>query len=51
MAGRSHVIGEHIDGSVFERWRRDPDYRPKNLVDWAEIRDIDPADIASDTPA
>jgi hypothetical protein len=28
-----HTINETIDKSVFDRWRRDPAYRPNNLVD------------------
>jgi uncharacterized protein (DUF2235 family) len=34
------TINETIDASVFERCRNDPDYRPKNLVDWAGYRDL-----------
>jgi uncharacterized protein (DUF2235 family) len=34
-------INETIDESVFDRWRGNPDYRPRNLVDWAELRDVD----------
>ncbi len=33
--GWSHVINESIDSSVFERWRSDKKYRPRNLSDWA----------------
>lgn len=33
-----HTINETIDGSVFDRWRGDETYRPKNLFDWAERR-------------
>src|ERR1700738_273060 len=29
------TINETIDASVFERWRSDAAYRPKNLVEWA----------------
>jgi uncharacterized protein (DUF2235 family) len=41
--GHVHTINESIDGSVFNRWRADADYRPKNLVDWAtrhKVQDI-----------
>ena len=31
-------INETIDGSVFDRWRQDASYRPKNLENWAERR-------------
>lgn len=30
------TINETIDASVFERWREDANYRPKNMVDWAQ---------------
>jgi uncharacterized protein (DUF2235 family) len=33
-------INETIDVSVFERWRNDPTYRPKNLVDWAKAKQV-----------
>ena len=29
------TINETIDSSVFERWRQDPNYRPRNLKAWA----------------
>jgi hypothetical protein len=31
-----HTINETIDKSVFGRFRADPNYRPKNLVKWAQ---------------
>lgn len=34
--GKIATINEVIDKSVFDRWRANPQYRPKNLVDWAE---------------
>lgn len=34
-------VTETIDGSVFERWRADPTYRPDNLADWADRRGVD----------
>jgi hypothetical protein len=37
------TINETIDASVFDRWRNDATYRPKNLVDWAKRRSVDPA--------
>lgn len=36
-------INETIDGSVFDRWRGNSDYRPPNLQDWANRRGINPA--------
>ena len=38
-------INETIDGSVFDRWRGNPDYRPPNLVEWASKKGVDPAKI------
>ena len=39
-------INETIDGSVFERWGANPDYRPPALKAWAERLCRDPASIA-----
>ena len=36
-------INETIDGTVFDRWRGNPDYRPRNLKDWASLKGVDPA--------
>lgn len=33
-------INETIDGSVFDRWRKDLTYRPENLVLWAARRNV-----------
>jgi uncharacterized protein (DUF2235 family) len=38
-------INETIDGSVFERWRQNPAYRPANLKEWASRKGIDPATL------
>ena len=38
-------INETIDGSVFDRWRQDPSYRPQNLVEWASRKAVDPATL------
>lgn len=35
-----HTINETIDASVFDRWRSDLNYRPKNLSDWAARHDV-----------
>ena len=40
-----HNVNETIDASVFERWRRDPLYRPQNLVEWAQRHGIDIANL------
>ena len=37
------TINETIDASVFDRWRNDGAYRPKNLSDWAKRRNTDPS--------
>ncbi len=36
-------VNETIDKSVFDRWRADMAYRPKNLAEWAERKKVDPA--------
>jgi uncharacterized protein (DUF2235 family) len=38
-------INETIDGSVFERWRLDKNYRPPNIVEWAKRTSIDPTSL------
>lgn len=40
-----HTINESIDGSVFERWRRDVTYRPASLENWADRKKVDPAQL------
>lgn len=40
-------VNETIDKTVFERWRRDAAYRPKNLVNWAAAYRADPATLAT----
>jgi uncharacterized protein (DUF2235 family) len=39
------TINETIDSSVFDRWRKDPKYRPKSLVDWAARHSTDPGQL------
>ncbi|MBB4376366.1 DUF2235 domain-containing protein [Bradyrhizobium sp. SBR1B] len=42
----SHInVNETIDASVFQRWRADPAYRPANLVEWAQSKKVDPAQL------
>jgi hypothetical protein len=47
-------INETVDASVFERWRQDPAYRPKNLLERSARRQIDPgtlhASVRTDDP-
>jgi hypothetical protein len=38
-------INETIDGSVFDRWRADADYRPPNLAAWAKEKNVDPGKL------
>jgi uncharacterized protein (DUF2235 family) len=39
------TINETIDVSVFDRWQKDKNYRPANLVDWATRHQADMASI------
>jgi hypothetical protein len=41
-----YTINETIDGSVFDRWRANSDYRSPNLTRWAEKYKVDPSNIA-----
>jgi hypothetical protein len=36
------TINETIDASVFDRWQKDASYRPKNLIEWASRKGVDP---------
>lgn len=38
-------INETIDGTVFERWRENAAYRPKNLAEWAKRQTVNPASL------
>lgn len=38
---------ETIDASVFKKWADDDDYRPKNIVDWADRLNVDPVTIST----
>jgi uncharacterized protein (DUF2235 family) len=37
------TINETIDATVFDRWRSADAYRPKNLLDWAKRKGVDPS--------
>ncbi len=39
------TINETIDATVFDRWRSDETYRPRNLSDWATRRGVDPSTL------
>jgi hypothetical protein len=45
------TINETIDVSVFDRWRSDGTYRPENLSDWANRRNVDPATLTESVRA
>jgi uncharacterized protein (DUF2235 family) len=49
------TINESIDGTVFDRWRSDETYRPRNLTEWATRRKVDPGalkqSVRADNPA
>jgi uncharacterized protein (DUF2235 family) len=40
-------INETIDGSVFERWGSNPEYRPRNLQRWADHFNLNPAELTT----
>jgi hypothetical protein len=44
-------VNETIDRSVFERWRAVPDYRPLNLLEWANRKKVDPAKLTNSVRA
>jgi hypothetical protein len=44
-------VNETIDASVFQRWRADPKYRPKNLADWAQRKNADPDQLQTSVMA
>jgi uncharacterized protein (DUF2235 family) len=46
-----HTVNETIDKSVFERCRRDPSYRPKNLEDWARPHSVEVAKLTTSVQA
>src|SRR5260221_1230626 len=42
----THVnVNESINKSGFARWRSDPSYRPRNLLEWADRKHVDPGQI------
>ena len=44
-------VNETIDVSVFQRWRADPKYRPRNLVEWSQRRNVDPNQLQTSVRA
>jgi hypothetical protein len=48
----SHInVNETIDGTVFKRWRADPNYRPANLVEWSRRKKVDPGQLQTSVQA
>jgi len=48
----THInVNETIDASVFKRWRADPTYRSANLVEWAQRKKVDPAQLQTSVRA
>ena len=43
--GTHTTVNETIDASVFDRWQKDPSYRPPSLQDWARRKNVDPAKL------
>jgi uncharacterized protein (DUF2235 family) len=43
--GLVDTVNETIDATVFDRWRRDKTYRPRNFARWANSKGIDPVTI------
>jgi len=48
----THInVNETIDVSVFQRWSADPTYRPRNLVEWAQRKKVDPTQLQTSVRA
>jgi hypothetical protein len=48
----SHInVNETVDATVFARWRADTTYRPANLVEWAQRKNVDPAQLQTSVRA
>jgi uncharacterized protein (DUF2235 family) len=45
------TINETLDASIFDRWRRNKDYRPANLAAWAKARGVDVAELQGNVRA
>jgi hypothetical protein len=44
-SGEVETVAETIDGSVFDRWRNDSDYRPIGVSAWAERLKLNPMQV------
>ena len=55
QTGTSSTVNETIDGSVFARWNADANYRPPNLLDWANRHNVQlssqTGSVLADAPA
>jgi uncharacterized protein (DUF2235 family) len=49
--GWVETVDETIDETVFDRWRENSKYRPKNVAEWAKKKGVDPATMHETTPA
>jgi hypothetical protein len=49
--GTHSNFNETIGHSVFERWPTMPDYRPPNLLEWANCKKFDPAKLTNSVRA
>jgi uncharacterized protein (DUF2235 family) len=49
--GVVETVNETIDGTVFDRWRADGEYRPPNLIEWASRRQMDPSALVGSVNA
>lgn len=51
-ADGTHInVNETIDASVFKRWSADPMYRPRNLMEWAKRKKVDPTQLQTSVRA
>ncbi|MFB6689413.1 DUF2235 domain-containing protein [Streptomyces virginiae] len=39
-AAPTRLMSEVVDASVFDRWREDPEYRPRNIAEWGSRRGL-----------
>jgi hypothetical protein len=51
QGGTESNVNETIDASVFARWNANGDYRPANLVDWAQRHGVDIARLTNSVVA
>jgi uncharacterized protein (DUF2235 family) len=49
--GTHTTVNETIDATVFERWKKDPSYRPSSLREWATRKKVDPMTLTQSARA